>query len=82
MKKLLYPFAFVASWCLWLYGDISCRIMLWLDGPEGPKHQTLFELWFQKYQTSMKASSDVQDYVEGEGRFWPWGAVYDPVDDK
>lgn len=66
MKILLYPFAFIASWYFWLAGHIAYLIMDLVD------NEMWIDAWWPSYQFNMLFSGDVQDYVNGKGRFWPW----------
>jgi len=67
MKILLYPFAFIASWYFWLAGHIAYLLMDAWD------NESWADAWWPSYQFNMLFSSDVQDYVNGHGKLWPWG---------
>ena len=61
---------FIAAWVLWLFGDVSCRICFLLDNNAG-----WVSFWYTPYNWFMTMSCNVQTYVKGDGKLWPWDLI-------
>lgn len=64
MKKLV---AFPFVWFAYGFGSMACWIL------ELKKSENWVGFWYPFYNQAMITSSDVQDWAEGDGAWWPWG---------
>ena len=67
IKYLLTPFLFILSWWHWGVGHVSYLIVekIHNDG-------FWFHVFFELYQFNMGISGEMQEFVNGTNRFWPW----------
>jgi len=68
IKTVAYPFVFILSWWHWGIGHVSYLIMDKLSGNDG----FWFHVFFELYQYHMGISGELQAFVDGKGKLWPW----------
>ena len=59
--------AFLISWLFFVLGDLASKLLNF-----GADTEWWTDIWFPVYSGCMLFSTDIQDWVGGEGSWWPW----------